>query len=361
MGTISGAFNYCNRSLKYFFQLLTGLSLVIFVSIFISPQVVWLSGLLSLTIPLVLVINSLLLVYLVARGSGLFFYPLLVCMVGLIFLSRTIAMHEPEAVDQDLSVISYNVRVFNVYSHLNTDFIQSRSTIDWIANRDDDIKCLQEFYVQPGHEIFSTIRALGNKNPYYHFEPTFVNSVGAKFGMAIFSKYPIINRGSLHVNESSNNSILYADIVKDKDTVRVYNVHLESMSIDEQQLTNTNRENISSNLRQLLSQLKHGFIQRAAQIDNLCKHLGTSPYPVILVGDLNDMPYSYSYQKLKKYLHSAFENGGQGFGFTFNGRLFFLRIDNQFYSEGITLGNFETHRGVKHTDHFPVTAEYSLQ
>ena len=67
-----------------------------------------------------------------------------------------------------------------------------------------------------------------------------------------------------------------------------------------------------------------------------------------------------NYQKLKKYLYSSFENGGRGFGFTFNGQLFFLRIDNQFYGEGIKLTEFVTHRKVKHTDHYPISAKYSL-
>ena len=347
--------------MKYFFRIFSGLTLLVFASIFVSPQIIWLSGLLSLMIPLVLLINSILLVSTILRRSKFFIYPLLMCLAGLLFLSRTIAIHQTEASDESVKVLSYNVRVFNVYSHLNTDFVQSKKTIDWVLSRDDDIKCLQEFYVHPGHRIFNTINAINKKNGYYHFEPTFTNNEGAQFGMAIFSKYPIIHRGSLRVNESSNNNILFADIVKGADTLRVYNVHLESMSIDEQQLANSNRQNISRNLRQLMSQLKYGFLQRAAQIDNLCRHLDRSPYPVILAGDLNDMPYSYSYQKLKKYLHSSFENGGSGFGFTFNGRLFFLRIDNQFYSEGITLGNFNTHRQVKHTDHFPISAEYFLE
>jgi endonuclease/exonuclease/phosphatase family metal-dependent hydrolase len=260
-------------------------------------------------------------------------------------------------------VLSYNVRVFNVYSHLNTDFVQSKNTLDWVVSRDDDIKCLQEFYVNPGDEIFNSIKAISRKNAFYHFESTYSNNDGGQFGMAIFSRYPIIHRGSIHIaeNEKSNNNILFTDIVKEQDTFRVYNVHLESMSIDEQKLANSNRENISSNLRRLLSQLKHGFIQRAVQIDNLCDHLERSPYPAILAGDLNDMPYSYTYQRLKKYLHSSFENGGRGFGFTFNGRLFFLRIDNQFYSDGITLNGFETHRQVKHTDHFPISANYYME
>lgn len=347
--------------MKFFYRILVVLSLVVFASIFVSPQVVWLSGLLALMIPLVLIANCVLLIYLIISKSGLFIYPLIVCVVGLLFLSRTIALYNTVGVGEVLKVLSYNVRVFNVYSHLNSDFVQSRKTVDWVVARDDDVKCLQEFYVKPGDKIFGTLKSISEKNPYYHFEPTHINSDGAQFGMAIFSKYPIIHRGSLQVTESSNNSILYADIVRNKDTVRIYNVHLQSMSIDEQQLTNSSRKDISKNLKQLLSQLKHGFIQRAAQIDNLCEHLERSPYPVILAGDLNDMPYSYTYQKLKKYLHSSFENGGKGFGFTFNGRLFFLRIDNQFYSDEITLGSFETHRKIKHTDHFPVSAEYSLE
>ena len=353
--------NSWNKRLKIFFRIFTGLSLVSFASIFISPEVVWLSGLMALMIPLVLIINTVLLVYLIINGSKFFIYPLVVSVVGLLFLSRTIALYSPVEVEDKLKVLSYNVRVFNVYSHLNNDFVQSRKTVDWVVERDDHIKCLQEFYVEPGDEIFGTIKAIRGKNPYYHFEPTYTNSDGAQFGMAIFSKYPIIHRGALQVSKGSINNILYADLIKGNDTLRVYNVHLESMSIDERQLTNTNRENISKNVKQLLSQLKHGFIQRAAQIDNLCDHLERSPYPVILVGDLNDIPYSYSYQRLKKYLHSAFENGGRGFGFTFNGKLFFLRIDNQFYSDGFILSNFITHRQVKHTDHFPVSAEYSLE
>ena len=313
-------------------------------------------------IPLVLTLNLFLLAYTIVRRSRYFIYPLLICITGLIFLSRTIALNHPETTeDPGISVLSYNVRVFNVYNHLNTNLIESKNTIDWVLSRNDDIKCLQEFYVKPGDETFNTIKAIRRKNAFYHFEPTITNNDGAQFGMAIFSKYPIIHQGALQGHEGSLNNVLFADIVKGTDTFRIYNVHLESMSIDEKRLANTNRDNVSRNLRQLLSQLKHGFIQRAIQIDNLCQHLSRSPYPVILAGDLNDIPYSYSYQRLKKYLHSSFENGGEGFGFTFNGRLFFLRIDNQFYSEGVNLGNFQTHRQVRHTDHFPITANYYLK
>ena len=87
----------------------------------------------------------------------------------------------------------------------------------------------------------------------------------------------------------------------------------------------------------------------------------TSPYPVICAGDFNDMPYSYSYQFMKRTLKNAFEEVGTGLGFTYNGNtLRVLRIDNQFYSPGVSAEQFETLTQIKFTDHFPVRGLYSL-
>lgn len=345
---------------KLVFRIIWVVSLIIFASIFVSPQIFWFSGILSLLIPLVLIFHTVGFFYLLLKRSKKALYPLTLLAVGLIFLNRTISLHGPLDQEGELSVLSYNVRVFNLYDHLNTDFISSKNTIKWVLERNDDIKCFQEFYYDPESDFFNTVQSISKKNPYFHFEPKVTNSIGAQFGMAIFSKYPIINRGNLDVTQKSTNDVLYVDVDLGDDTVRIYNVHLESMSIDENRLTNSNPETLSRNLGELLSQLRHGFDHRAKQIDELCQHIKRSPYPVILAGDLNDIPYSYSYQKLKKYLYSSFENAGRGFGFTFNGKLFFLRIDNQFYSDGIHINQFETLKKIKYTDHFPVSAVYSM-
>jgi len=345
---------------KFIFRIFWVISLIIFASIFITPQFFWLTGVLSLLIPLVIIMHLAFLVYFVIKPSNKIWYSITVLAVGLLFLSRTISLHGPIEGEGSLSVLSYNVRVFNVYSHLNKNFEISKSTIQWTINRDDDVLCLQEFYYEPNSEIFNTLEILSKDYPHFHFQPKATNQIGAQFGMAIFSKHPIIDQGSLDITRHSMNDILFTDLNLGSDTVRIYNVHLESMSIDENQLTNSNSENFSQNLGELFSQLRYGFSQRAAQIDKLCDHIQGSPYPVILTGDLNDVPYSYSYQKLKKYLHSSFENAGKGFGFTFNGKLFFLRIDNQFYSEDLEIKKFQTLRKVKYTDHFPIYGEYSF-
>jgi len=105
--------------------------------------------------------------------------------------------------------------------------------------------------------------------------------------------------------------------------------------------------------------LRRGFISRAKQIKDLLSSIEECKYKLILCGDLNELPYSYTYFALRNLLDNAFEKAGNGFGFTYNGKLFFLRIDNQFFSKEISIHKFMTHRNVDFSDHFPLTATYS--
>lgn len=99
---------------------------------------------------------------------------------------------------------------------------------------------------------------------------------------------------------------------------------------------------------------------RASQVKILSEHIKNSPYPVILAGDFNDVPYSYTYFTLKSILLNAFEEAGRGFGFTYNKVLFFLRIDNIFYDEAFEIRQFKTHREVDYSDHYPISAVFKL-
>ena len=142
------------------------------------------------------------------------------------------------------------------------------------------------------------------------------------------------------------------------DTLRVYNVHLQSMSIDERKIGDM--EKAKENYTQIAKKLQFGFVSRAREVDHLAAHISQSPYRTVVCGDFNDIPYSYTYLKLKQFLHNAFEEAGNGLGFSYNGRLFFLRIDNQFYSDGLKAHHFSTNRKVLYSDHFPIKAYYSL-
>jgi endonuclease/exonuclease/phosphatase family metal-dependent hydrolase len=144
------------------------------------------------------------------------------------------------------------------------------------------------------------------------------------------------------------------DVLKGKDTIRVYNMHLQSLSLEEEEIK------VSSNILTLLKKLKEGSIQRSRQVQILDEHIKKCPYTTIFVcGDLNDTPYSYSYQALKEKFNNSFEEGGEGFGFTYNGKLF-LRIDNQFASKNVKVSSFKVHKEIRYSDHFPIEGRYSI-
>jgi len=285
-------------------------------------------------------------------------YPIFALALGFGFWKYTFSWNGANTNPPHFSVLSYNVRVFNVYDHLNENYQSSREMIKWVKENTADIKCIQEFYNNPDSDIFNTVHGIGISRQYDHY---FQKGSNDQFGLAIFSKYPIINRGLVGTDPRKFNHVIFTDVVMRKDTVRVYNMHLESMSIDEDALVNPDPDYLEKELKNLWQKLKYGFETRAQQVDLLVKHIKDSPYPVVLAGDMNDVPYSYSYRCLKKVLSNSFESRGRGFGTTYNGRIPFLRIDNQFFSSGIQGVNFDTHQQVVHSDHFPITAEYKLK
>lgn len=336
------------------------ITIVAYLSTNISPEKYWIAGFLSLSIPILLLFNILLLVYCLFRKKSYFLIPLAALLIGYRFLIASFAINFNNTPDSyDFSLLSYNVRVFNTYTYLQRDSSENLAMVNWVANNDADIKCLQEYYNEDQSEIYNTYDRISSNGKYdAYLKSALVNRIGAQFGLAIFSKFPILSRGEVRLSNSQHRFAIYADLLLEQDTLRVYNVHLQSMSIDEEKIGDLDKA--KENHIQIAKKLQFGFISRAREVDYLAAHISQSPYRTIVCGDFNDMPYSYTYLKLKQLLHNAFEDAGHGLGFSYNGKLFFLRIDNQFYSDGLTVHTFSTNRNVSYSDHFPVKAYYSL-
>ncbi len=291
--------------------------------------------------------------------------PLALLAFGLSFLPSLFALnfHTNNADKADFSILSYNVRVFNVYAiYNNNDPDFSKVVINDAHKLNGDIKCFQEFYCDESDKTFNTIKLLSRTHPYYYFEPFHVNAIGGQFGMAIFSKYPIEKKGNIHFKDKSNNQVLYADIAIGRNIIRVFNVHLQSMHIDEEKLVNSaDQSNFKQLLLKALLSYRRGAISRSKQVDRLIQEINRSPYPVFVCGDLNEPPLSYSYQQLSKNLYNAHEKAGTAIGVTHNGKIPFLRIDNQFYQKDIMLHSFEVLTNKKQSDHFPLLGYYSFK
>lgn len=159
-------------------------------------------------------------------------------------------------------------------------------------------------------------------------------------GRALCSRLPFVGE-SLHVaTTNSENGYLAWRVVNGTDTILLVNCHLESTRIspEEKKLFSENvihpkKEELRSSGKIVLSQIITAMQAHKAETDSMClfldKHKGES---IILCGDFNDTPISYSYQKISKQLTSAFRESGLGFGWTYNTPGFWGRIDHIFYS-----------------------------
>lgn len=325
----------------------------------ISPGFFWPAAFLALLVPPIMAIEVIRLVYLIYRRSKFAIFPLGLLLLGYPFIKATFPIfQDKETLDTDFSVLSYNARIFNLYENKP---VLSEEMIKWSIAQSADIKCFQEYYNLDNDLIYSTTKRLSHQGEWYHFvQPAVVNRIGAEFGLAIFSKYPIVARGMIDIKKRSTNSAIFADIAIGSDTVRVINIHLQSIGFNNDDFTINPQEKMDG-VKNIIDKLKVGFIGRDKQLKKLEVYLENSKYPVIICGDLNDTPYSYAYFKFRRHLKNAFEEKGSGLGFSYDGALSFLRIDHQFFSEGLDICNFITKKDTQFSDHYPILAGYKIK
>nr|WP_255534570.1 endonuclease/exonuclease/phosphatase family protein [Chryseolinea lacunae] len=232
----------------------------------------------------------------------------------------------------------------------------------WILNQDADIQCYQEFMTFNGEQNFDMLKLLTDKGYHCYLSTDRKKPNEPTVGVLIASRFPIVKSGDVAASENGFNRIAYADVLVQHDTVRIISLHLESMGL--RQYNPAKAWSIGSAVAKvglILNQLEAGMNERNRQIKRLTSFIRASPHRVVCTGDFNDLPYAFPYQALKKQLHNTFEEAGRGFGFTYNGStLRTLRIDNQFYSPGLTPTTFNTLNTVTLSDHFPLLGTYTL-
>lgn len=239
-----------------------------------------------------------------------------------------------------------------------------REIFNMLNEQSPDIICFQEFYHsdQPGgfNNADTLIQFLPSKN--IHVEYTVTERQTDHWGMATLSRFPIVNRGRILFETSFNNACLFTDILIDSDTIRVYNIHLASVNLNysdykfikhvqDSLITNGDKDIESS--KNIFRHLKKAFIKRAQQTNVVAQHIQSSPYPVIVCGDFNDTPNSYTYQKIRGNLNDAFKKAGWGIGETYAGMIPLLRIDYVLYSDFFRAIEYQKIQETL-TDHHPV-------
>ena len=231
------------------------------------------------------------------------------------------------------------------------------------------VLCLQEFYSSDrkgANENNARIISEFMNYKYSHIEYPMTIYGTDHYGIATYSKFPIVNKGVLYFDKKTANICIFTDIRIDTDTVRIYNCHLQSVrfqekdykfleSISNNEEDETSGEEAAVRTRTILGRLKRAFIKRAQQADLIATHMASSPYPIIVCGDFNDTPTSYTYKTISEGLNDAFRVSGSGFSTTYAGPIPGLRIDYILHSDAIASYNYKSGKE-KLSDHFPVSA-----
>lgn len=272
--------------------------------------------------------------------------------------------------DSTLKVMHWNVKGWDDYNPNITDFdinkSQRSSMMKLIAKENPDVLLVQEFYENENRKKYrSNYSELSEFGFRYHISATDFQDNEFYTGIAIFSKFPILNPANIPFEEESKSqSLLYGDIEFHGKRIRLMTTHLQSVKFkpkDYQSLSELKRgktKNIGHS-KSIVSKLKSGYKNRYDQANIVRKAIDISPYPVILTGDFNDVPTSYSYYTISKNLNDAFLKKGSFIGRTFRYISPTLRIDYILSSKTLNIDQFKIIH-VNYSDHYPLIAEFKF-
>lgn len=335
-----------------------------YLSPFIHPGTIRIIPLFGLVYPIIFVVVIALLIFSFIKKSRWKFVFIGALLLGFKLHFRTFVWgsDEEQGEAKSIRLLSYNVHLFDRYNASWDDSYKTKDKIfDYLTKQKADIFCFQEFYHQDKPTTFSTkdslIPMLNIRD--YHERYQHKKKGRQNFGICILSKFPIIEKGDIIFNDSdsSNNMCIYADIATDVDTFRIYNLHLQSIRLEGNDYAIFEQnQSTSQNVFRVLNKIMKAYPVRAEQANKVTDHMRNSPHPVIVCGDFNDTPLSYTYNQFNAQLSDAFRNCGFGIGQTYAGKLPAGRIDYIFHSPTIGSRNFVIQKE-KLSDHYAVSCD----
>jgi len=338
----------------------------------ISPEHNSLLAIFGLAYPVFLGANIFFVIWWALLRRYYLLFSLLTVVAGYNQLKSTFAINfskgsipDSSATAINLKVMTFNVRLFDLYNW--TRNIETRNKIlDMLHNESPDIICFQEFYNsdnEPYCNIEKLDQTLRAKN--YHIDYSMTLHKRDHWGIATYSSYPIIKRKTIHFGKKGGNLCLATDVVCGKDTLRIFNVHLESIRFrpeDYKFVENFGSDKESQELKKsklILGKLQVAFERRGRQADIVRTEIETSPYKVIVCGDFNDTPTSYVYHKISKNLHDSFIESGTGMSQTYAGIFPSFRIDYILHDKSFSSFGYKViHQNL--SDHYPVESFITL-
>lgn len=336
---------------------------IIFVGRLFEPEKLWYFSLAGLVAPIVYLVATAISLYWIIRWRWrIFCFTAAFVIIGIPYISLYYKAHigkeygTPRYEKGNTKILSYNVHYLQneKWTKPTTD-----SIVSIIKHENPDIVCFQEFPIR-GAEYDKALSMLSKYNRTQLKTPY-------EDGAVCFTKYKIIRSDSISGFRGTGNGI-WADLRINNDTVRLFNIHLQTTSINvEERNYINNREFLEttdeSRLHKVVDmarRLYENSCTRSYQVDLIREQIDLSPYPVIVCGDFNDVPMSYAYRTLAGRLNDSFSEMGNGHSYTFSGFFNLLRIDYILSSKHFNTLSYDVLQ-TDLSDHYPVMSRVILK
>lgn len=301
---------------------------------YLNPQTWWIAGFAGLAVPyLILALIFLLIIWLVIKPVWALL-PLLTLGIGWQQLSVVFAWHpgagfSKRKPENTLRLIDWNVQSFNGLARSkDAKKLAPNELAATVLRHEADVVCMQEFNTA---RTADNIAMFSRQFPYHFFSRDYQRDGGNYLsGCIIFSKYPLVDSGRIKYPVAE--SLIYVDVKKGDDTIRIFTTHLQSFKFkpedydDMEKIKEQDKGNLAAS-RNLFKKMKLAFGRRAIQANMVRAELDKSPYPKIISGDFNDVPNSYAYFKIKGEMQDAFLKKDFAIGRSFISLAPTLRID----------------------------------
>ena len=316
----------------------------------------------GMTFPFFLLINMLFLFFWLIFKIRMAWIPVLGYLLAYVPINiyMPINLRTSNLPEGTIKLISYNVCEYGGNYKYEQGFEKVR---DYLFEEDPDIVCLQEdvdtwrrycfIHYQKKFAYNDTVK-LGN--------PDNVNGVG------IHTRFPIIRREIIPYRSVANGSAAWY-LQVGSDTLLVINNHFEGthLSIEDRE---TYKEILKGDIKgdtarteskKLLVTLAESAAKRAPQVQAVRRYVEEHrQYPIILCGDFNDNPISYSRHEMAEVLNDCFKSTGRGLGLSYNQKGIHFRIDHIFCSDDIQPYNCQIDNKMDASDHYPMVCWFKI-
>lgn len=331
--------------LIYFVNICCVIGLLLgYLSPYINPEISESMTIFGLLFPLLVIANILFVLFWIFNQPKFCILSLVTLISGYNSIGGLVQLGKVESdVEANLNIMSYNVRGL----HLSPNDQRKLEAMENYFKIDNniDVFCIQEKRAAGKSLISKVLKDF--------------DSIESEFYMAIFSKLPIIDKGTVSVGGNTMEAV-WADIKHTNGKIfRIYSYHLSSNLIskttDDLIEEGSFSERTFTGLKSIIGSYTGQTTKRKKQLDILLHHVRNSPHPVVMAGDMNDIPQSYIYRQFRKLFSDTFRDKGKGFGTSYGENYPLLRIDYIFPDNHFTTASHTVDK-VRFSDHYPVKA-----